>query len=132
MGYKCYAFEENRIFLYFLKKLKRIERKQFKIISNLFNNNQEIAFDIILALEGFQKCLKTEDSLQKLKNFLNRLKVKELICGFYPKKGFQNSDFSYKFTNNEFITFIINNSCFNTYKIIGKTKNHKLIYKFTT
>jgi len=133
-GFECYAFEDNRIFLYFLEEIRKIEKKRFKILPDPISNeksNQDLIFDVILALNGFYKYLATEETFQNLRSFLKRLEAKELICGFHNKKKFQEKDFSYNFTSEQFINFIIENSCFSTVKLIGKTKSHKSLYKFT-
>ncbi len=133
-GFNCYAIEENKILRYLLKKLKRVENKKFMIISeSIFNykNNQEITFDVVLALKIFQNFIKREDTYLDLIKFLKRLRVKELIIG-YNSKDFRNKVFYRNYTPEEFVNFILENSCLNKAKFIGNTKNGRSLYKLTS
>ena len=134
-GFLCFAAEENQIFLYLLKKLKSVENKKFKIIpGSIFNfkKNQEIPFDVVLALNIFHKFLRKRDKYFELVKFLNRLKVKELIFGAHNPRDFRNKNYYRNYTPDQFVNFIIDNSCLNKAKFIGKTKTGRSLYKFTS
>jgi len=133
-GFNCYAVEENKILRYLLKKLKRVENKKFKIISGpIFNfkKNQEITFDVVLALKIFHNFIKREDTYLDLIKFLKRLRVKELIIG-YNSRDFRNKYFYRNYTPEEFVNFILENSCLNKAKFIGNTKTGRSLYKLTS
>ncbi len=134
-GFNCYAVEENRMFMYLLKKLKKVENKKFKIIPESiieYNKNQELIFDVVLAFNIFHKFLETKDSYLNLIEFLKRLKVKELILGCHSRKEFKNKKFYRNYKPDEFVNFILENSCLNKAKFIGKTKTGRSLYKLTT
>lgn len=134
-GFNCYAVEENRMFRYLLKKLKKVENKKFKIIPKSifeYNKNQELIFDVVLAFNIFHKFLETKDSYLNLIEFLKKLKVKELILGCHSPKEFKNKKFYRNYKPDEFVNFILENSCLNKTKFIGKTKTGRSLYKLTT
>ena len=113
-GFSCSALEENRMCVYFIKKLRDIEGKQFQIIpENLFEyeKNQTINFDVVLALSIFHHFLDKEDTYLALIDFIKRLKVKELIFEPYLPEEFRGRDVYKFFTPEEFVNFIIKNSC---------------------
>ena len=134
-GFDCYAIEENRDYAFFLKKLKILEEKKFKIITKSifeFNKNQDLFFDVVLALNRFHGFLKTRESYLNLINFLKRLKVKELFFGTYDLSKFRNRNFYRNYSSEQFVNFIIENSCLNKAEFIGKTKDSRKLYKFTS
>ncbi len=133
-GLTCFAMEENQIFLYLLKKLKKVENKKFKIISGPifeYKKNQEITFDVALALNIFHKFIKREDSYLALIDFLNRLNVKELIFGTHNHREFRDKNNFRNFKPFQFVNFIIENSSLNKAELIGKTKTGRSLYKLT-
>lgn len=134
-GFTCYAVEDNRVFMYLLKKLRRVENKKFKIIPGSifdYKKNQEIIFDVVLALNVFHNYLRSENTYSDLIKFLNRLKVKELIFGAHNPRDFRNKNFYRNYTPDQFVNSIINNSCLNKAKFIGKTRTGRSIYKLTS
>jgi len=127
--------EENQILLQLLKKLKSVENRKFKIIpGSIFNfeKYQEITFDVILALNIFHKFLKKEDTYFRFITFLKKLKGKELIFEVYNPRDFRNKVFYRNYKPDEFVNFIIENSCMNKARFICKTKNGRSLYKLTS
>lgn len=134
-GFECYAVEENRVDLYFLRKLKKVENKKFNIIHESifeYNKNQELVFDVVLALNGFHKYLEKKETFLDLINFLKRLKVKELFFGISKPSKFGKKNVYRNYGLNEFIDFIIENSCLNNAIVIGKTEHGRALYKLTS
>lgn len=134
-GFDCYALEENQMCLYFLRELKKIENKKFKIISkNVFEykKNQEIVFDVVLALSIFHHFLDRKDTYLNFIKFLNRLKTKEMFFESYLSSEFQNRKLYQKYTPEQFVDFIIKNSCcLNRVTLVGKSENGRPLYKLT-
>jgi len=133
-GFDCYAVEENRMDLYFLRKLKKVENKKFNIIHESiyeYNKNQELVFDVLLALNGFHKYLEKKETFLDLINLLKRIKVKELFFGIHKSRRFGNKGGYRNYSSDEFINFIIENSCLNNAIVIGKTEDGRALYKLT-
>jgi len=135
-GFDCYALEENQMCLYFLERLKKAENRKFKIIPETlfeYKKNQEISFDVVLALSIFHHFLDRKDTYLNLIKLLKRLKTRELFFEAYLPSEFRNKKFYQSYTPEQFVDFIINNSCcLNKAKLIGKSEKGRLIYKFVT
>ena len=135
-GFDCYALEENRMCLYFLEKLKEVENRKFKIIPETlfeYKKNQEINFDVVLALSIFHHFLERKDTYLNLIKLLKRLKTKELFFEVYLPSEFQGRKFYQNYTPDQFVNFIIKNSnCLKQAKLIGKSEKGRPIYKLTT
>ena len=134
-GFDCYGVEENWLYRYFLKKLKKAENRQFKIISKSifrYNENKELVFDVVLALFIFHHFLKRKNTYLNLIKLLNRLKVKEMFFGAHNPREFQNKRGYVNYNPDQFVNFLIENSCLKKAKLIGKMKNGRCIYKLTS
>ncbi len=134
IGFDCYAVEANSYYIHFLKKLKKAENKKFKIIKGTifsYKKNQEITFDVVLALFIFHHFLKRRNTYLNLVKLLNRIKVKELFFGAHNPKSIQNKKEYINYTPDQFVNFILENSCLDKAKFIGKSRGRSL-YKLTS
>ncbi|MFX1311011.1 MAG: hypothetical protein ACFFHD_00145 [Promethearchaeota archaeon] len=134
LGFDCYAIEVNPIYIYFLKKLKKAESKKFKIITDsifCYKKNDDLIFDIVLALNVFHNLIIRKKTYLKLIKFLNRLKVKELYFGAHNPNELKNIYTYRNFTPNQFTNFILKNSDLNNVEFIGKTSDGRTLYKLT-
>ncbi len=135
LGFDCYGVEKNIKHIYFLKKLKKAENKKFKIIPKSifsYKKNRKLNFDVVLALFIFHHFLKKKNTYLNLIKLLNRLDIKEMFFGAHNPKELQNINGYINYNPEEFVNFIIENSCLNKYELIGIIKNHRRhIYKLT-
>ena len=134
-GFDCYGVEENRLYRYFLRKLKKAENKNFKIISKSifrYNKNKELVFDVVLALFIFHHFLKRKNTYLNLIKLLNRLKIKEMFFGAHNPRELQNIEGYINYTPDQFVNFLIENSCLKEAKLIGEMENGRCIYKLTS
>ena len=134
-GFNCFAAEENKTFLYLMSKLKKLEHKEFKIISESifdYKKNQQLNFDVVLALNTLHHFLKNKDDYLNLIKLLKRLNIKELILETHNPKEFRNKKVYKNYNPDEFINFILENSCLNQARLIKKTKNGRNLYKLTS
>ncbi|MFW9971846.1 MAG: class I SAM-dependent methyltransferase [Candidatus Odinarchaeota archaeon] len=114
LGFDCYAVEVRPSNVYFMKKLRDIEGKKFKIINkSIFDLKITKEFDIVIALNIFHHFLREKKLYFELVNFLKKLKIRTMF--FQPhnpnEKIMQNAYVNY--SNQEFVDFIINYSCLN-------------------
>lgn len=133
-GFNCVAVEPYWLHQYFLKKFKKADHKKFKIFPKSifeFNRNQELVFDIILALNIFHHFLKRKNTYLNLIKLLERLEVKEFFFGAHKPSEFRNLKVYRNYTPDQFVNFIIENSHLRKAKFIGKTKNGRSLYKLT-
>ena len=130
-GFNCTAVENHPENLFFLKKIKTAEDRQYTIYDDdLFTfdvGNKR--FDIVLALAVFHHFTKFENTYHKLVRFLNSLKMKEMFFE-PPDPNEPQMQSAYKnFTENEFAQFIIINSCLQNYTQIGVAEDGRGLYK---
>lgn len=134
-GFDCYAVEANRTLCYFMEKLKKAEHKKFKVIPQSifdYKRNEDLVFDVVLALSVLHNFLQREDTYFGLVRLLKRLKAKELFLETYsfdpsdpPKNYYKN------YTPDEFVNFIIENSSFKKAEFIGRSEQGRPLYKLT-
>lgn len=132
LGFDCYAVEIRPSNVHYMKKLRDIEGKKFKIINkSIFDLNLKLDFDIVLALNIFHHFLREKELYQNLIEFLGRLKLKTMY--FQPhdpsEKIMRNAYVNYD--NEQFVRFIIKYSCLNKFELINKQSDgrNRPIYK---
>ena len=132
LGFDCYAVEIRPSNVHYMKKLRDIEGKKFKIINkSIFDLNLKLDFDIVLALNIFHHFLREKELYQNLIEFLDRLKLKTMY--FQPhdpsEKIMRNAYVNYD--NEQFVRFIIKYSCLNKFELINKQSDGRSrpIYK---
>ncbi|OPX94115.1 MAG: tRNA (mo5U34)-methyltransferase [Syntrophorhabdus sp. PtaB.Bin027] len=130
-GFTCVAVENNPTELYFLERLKIIHKMNFSIISKSIFDIDEKKFDIVLALNIFHHFLKTKNEFFKLKAFLESLDTTYLFFEPHDPLEDQMKMSFINFNNEEFVNFILSNSCLNHSKYIGNDegRNIYILYK---
>lgn len=129
-GFSCYAVEIDTTIRYFLEKLKIAENRKFKIIyGSIFDYRDKTNFDVVLALNIFHHFIKTEETYYKLIDLLKRLRMKVMF--FQPElpDSPQMIGAYRNFNCDEFVDFIIENSCLNEAIRIGQTENGRPVYR---
>ena len=130
-GFKCFAQENDERNLYFLRKLKRAENKQFTIINeSIFtfcDENRE--FDVILALSVLNNFLKNENTFNRLKELLKKLKMNEMYFLHSPPNNNQKEELYKIFNSEDFVDFILKHSCLTNVELIGYIEDGRPLYK---
>ncbi len=127
LGFDCHAVEINYRWLYFLKKLKEAEDREFKVIQGSVFQISRKEYDIVLALSIFHHFLRSSVLYAKLTRFLGELDTKYMY--FEPHEtghGFPGAYVDYSET--EFIDYILQNSRLKSYKLLGKTDRGRNLY----
>jgi hypothetical protein len=131
-GFQCTAVENDLENLYFLKKLRRAENRNFEIIEKpvlSLGNKSIIKYDIVLALAIFHHFLKEKTAFEEFRGLLRNLDVNEMYFEPHVYTEPQMSGSFINFTNEEFVNFILENSCLKNSKQIGKCVEKSIIYK---
>jgi len=131
-GFECYCVEKSRLNLYFLEKLKRAGNKKFEIIPySVFEIPEDtlVECDVVLALSVFHHFIKKEKIYKNLVKFLNVLKGKEMFFEPHNPEEPHMKEAYKNFTNDEFADFIIKNSHFSNFEIIGYSEVGRPLYK---
>ncbi len=131
-GFNCFAVENDLENIYFLKKIKRAERRNFYIIDKslldekrILNNN----YNVVLALNIFHHFLKRSELYNKFKVFLNKLKVNEMFFEPHNYNEPQMKHAYINYTNEGFINFILNNSILNKSIFLRQVQDGRKIYR---
>lgn len=127
-GLDCTAVESNKEFAFIMNKLRISEDKEFQVINDDIFNLKERKFDVVLALNIFHHFLKKEETYKKLVEFLKSLDMKEMYFQVHSPEEKQMINAYRNFNNQDFINFILENSCLNYSKEIGE-ENGRKIYK---
>ena len=133
LGFDCYAVENLPDYWPFLEKLKTAANKRFKIVKeDVFDyHKKDNQFDVVIAMSIFHWFIRDKETFEKFKELLRHLDMKVMF--FQPHSAeTSNMTNSYKnFSQEEFVKFIIENSCLNNYKCIGQelSRNIYMIYK---
>ena len=128
--------------LHFMKKLKRVERLNFNIISkSIFDYKacedfeDDLNFDVVLALNLFNQFVDIEkkDLYSKFAETFGKIKAKEMYFQIPEHEAMQQLQKTgeYKnrsFSSQELIDFVIKNTSFAHAEKIGEERNHG-IYK---
>ncbi len=131
-GFICSAIEEDQRTDYFLKKIKKIENKEFTIISKEFLNNsvdKDLIFDIAVNLNLSQLNDERDENFKKFMKLINNIKVKELFVGFSESGISLEKINNQNFNPEKTINFIKEHSYFKAATFIGKSDNEIKIYK---
>ena len=144
LGFQCTAMEGSMRNVYFMKKLKRAERSNFNIISkSIFdykdckNFEDDLNYDVVLALNLFNQFtdIEKKDLCSKFAEIFGKIKAKEMYFQIPEYEVIQKLEKTAeyknrKFSSQELIDFVINNTHFTHAEKIGEERNHR-IYKLT-
>ena len=131
LGFDCIAVENNSENLYFLEKLKKADERNFAISNkSIFSLDlDKKKYDIVLALAVFHHFTKEEKTYNQLIHFLRNLHVGEIYFEPPQPDEPQMQNAFRNFNSNEFVAFIIKNSCLKCYKQIGLAEDGRKLYK---
>ena len=128
-GFNCFAMENDIRNLYFLKRLKRAENRQFQVIEeSVLNYESKTNFSVVLALNIFHHLLKQEATYYKLIEFLRNLNIDVMFFETHLPGERQMAAAYKNYGCEEFAEFILKHSKLNHSKLIGKAEDKRPIY----
>ena len=121
LGFNCYAVEIRPSNVHFMKKLRDIEGKTFKIINkSIFDLHEKLDFDVVLAFNIFHHFLREKELHQNLIDFLKRISVHTMYFQPHdPSEAIMRNAYA-NYNNEQFVHFIIKNSCLNSFELVNK------------
>ena len=130
-GFECYAVENESQNLYFLRKLKRAQNKQFTVVpESIFSFYMKKSdFDVVLALGCLHHFTRTEKELLQFVELLKTLDIKEMFFEPSPLAGPQAGKLD--IDTDELVDFILKNSCLTRSKFIGYLENNTPLIKIS-
>jgi hypothetical protein len=132
LGFECYAIENDRTCLYYLRRFKRASNKKFEVVpEGIFEwkGLKELQFDVVLALNVFHHFLKREKTYYQLTDLLNRLQAKEMFFEPHLPEEYQMKKAYKNYTEKEFVEFVLQNSKLKRAKPIGTAKDGRTLYR---
>lgn len=131
LGFDCFAVENDPENLYFLKKLQKAEDRNFAVFDkSIFSlDTSTKKYDIVLALAVFHHFTKEEKTYEQLVRFLRNLQMREMYFKPPDPEEPQMQSAFRNYSCEEFVQFIIKNSCLNNYKPVGTAEDGRKLYK---
>lgn len=86
----------------------------------------------MLALYIFHHFLKRKNTYHNFIKLLKRIKVKELFFGAYNPNEFRGKKVYRVYEPDQFVSFLLENSCLNKAQLLTKFKNGRTLYKLTS
>jgi len=128
LGFDCTAIEQNQDCFYFLEKLKKSTGKNFKAIkANVLEFlNEQQDFDVVIALSIFHWFIRDKETFSKFKKILAKLKMREMYFQSHSQDHSLMQGAYRNFSGEEFVAFIIENSCLDSFKLIGQEGNRNI------
>jgi SAM-dependent methyltransferase len=132
IGFDCCAVEINPQEVYFLKRLKTANDARFEIFQGSifdYQKDKSLDFDIVLSLNIFHHFLKRESSYEELKKLLRRLRCQEMFFESHNPGESQMKGAFRNYVPEEFVKFILKNSCLDNYILLKEFPNGRRLYK---
>ncbi|MDP3668901.1 MAG: hypothetical protein Q8R69_04325, partial [Telluria sp.] len=116
-------------YLYFLEGLRRACGRTFTVINkSVFEPMERRNFDVVLALNIFHHFLKTKEQHHLLVALLGRLEMQVMYFESHKPAEGQMRDSFVNYAPEEFVKFIIEHSCLNTYQFLGAAEDGRYLY----
>jgi len=131
LGFDCVASEYLPINQYFIKKIRDVEKLKFKIMmGSILKHEENLHYDIALALNIFHHFIKNKDEYERLKRFLNRLDVNNMFFESHsPNESQMKKQGIYKnFQADEFAMWVQGHAGFQEIKFLGGTTEGRRMY----
>lgn len=135
LGYSCYGVEYLPQVALAADEIRIAEGKRFRVLTNdLFvAANQEplsgMQFRMVLALNIFHHFIKKQETLEKLRLWLNKLDADMMIFEPHVSTESQMVGAYANFDNEEFVRFIIENSSLQHSEMIHRCEDGRSVYK---
>ena len=127
LGFNCTAVERNYRWGHYLKRFRDIESKNFKIIIDSIFNIDDKEYDIILALSIFHGFMREKEMYETLTKFLGRIRTDYMFFEPHVEHELERGYYM-QLTPDEFVQYILDNSCLNKSKFLGKSDKQRNIY----
>lgn len=122
----CTAVEMNSSFVYIMQKLRQALDINISILEDDIFNLQYSCYDVILAVNIFHHFLKRKETYDKLTSFLKNLQAKEMYFQPHNPDEGQMKNAYINYDKQQFIQYILDNSCFTSCQEIGEENGRKL------
>ena len=127
MGYYCTAIEENSENCYFLKKLKRAGKMNFKVIDQpIYDFKDNFYFDIVLMLNLSHYLLEKKERYDQFVKLLKKMKISELYLQINAPLEMKEGSIHRNYLQEDIINDVIKNVNLKNVDCIGEIKGSKV------
>ena len=128
-GFECCAVEADARAAYFLRKLRDADQRCFKVFEqSVFDFQEDIKFDIVLAMSVFHHFIKTKPGHEALRALLGRLEMRHMYFQPHEVNAAQMSGSYKNYTPEEFVQFILENSMLTRAKLLANAFDNRPTY----
>lgn len=130
VGFRCTAVENHPRNIYFMRKLREAEERDFEIQDrSIFEGKGSLNYDVVLALNIFHHFIKDRDKFRLFKNsLLKRIDAEIMFFESHCTDDYVMNDAYKNFEPDEFAQFIVDNTCFNRFRQIGTVSRGRRLY----
>lgn len=135
LGYQCTGIEFDSTNFYFLGRLRRAGNRRFDIYNmSIFDylENSNRSYSVVLALAIFHHFLKTETDFYRLTYLLQNLNMRQMFFMPHHPHEAQMVGAYRNFSHEEFVEFILANSCLDDAHFVGYAEDARPIYRLTS
>ena len=135
LGYRCYAVELLPQLSFAAEQIRISEHRQFRVIpGDLFAASlrpplRDEHFTVVLALNIFHHFLKREEAFRKFRTWLSNLNTESMFFEPHVPGEPQMAGAHVDFGPNQFVDFILKNSCLRHAKLIDRCADGRSLYK---
>lgn len=132
LGFECIAVEDSVRTLHFLKELKRVGNRHFRVIGkSLFEIPElfETHYEVVLALNIFHHFLGTKEAYEKLVEFLGKLQVDELFLEPHLPEESHHFGIYKSYSPEEFVEFVLDSSNLSKAEFTGEATDRRKIFR---
>ena len=134
LGYQVAGVEASPRNFYFLTRIRRAARRSFQIANcSIFDfvEREDREYQVVLALAIFHHFVKTESGFEQLKKLLRGLSAREMFFMPHTPGEPQMSQAHWNPEESEFLSFILDNSCFTEAALIGHEDDGRPLYRLS-
>jgi hypothetical protein len=130
LGHQCVAVESDPVEFGFLKVFKSIGEHDYEICQEDICDfvERRNRFDCVLALSIFHHLAKTEVGHERLVDLLHKLDCREMIFQMPDENELQAMPAYRRYSPEEMILLIVENSCLNYCEEIGSRETRKMFH----
>ena len=128
LGFDCTGVEIDLRAHYFAERLKRAERRRFRLVCGSVFDLEDRDFDLVLALYIFHHFTKTAALHSRLTELLRSLNMRTLVLGCHNQDQPAMSDAYRNYSPPQFVEFVLEHSCLTRARHIGTEAGRRELY----
>jgi hypothetical protein len=132
LGLACTAVDHNPKNALFVKQLRRAMNGSFEFVaSSIFELPGPLTYDLILGLNIFHHFIRDQATFEKFCRLLESFDASYMFFEPHRPHELENGPVFKNMSEDEFVAFILERSCFNTSRLLGTTLNDRQLYFLT-